>query len=1061
MFIRLPKILFLAGAVSFLLAAGAASSEVDVHPGLYITSEDVKRAKRNIERFSWARETFERIKDQADKWAGMSQDDLRAAIPPPGAHYAYGFSGCPECGASWHTWGRSGICDLRRPGVVQCPSCKKIFPDDEHPDSGEGWVDEATGNRYWFVATYNSYLAQTVTLYALDALSNAYALTDDEEYARAAAALFDGLAHVYPTCTVGSVDYPNAPGGRLERTLYQVARVLVLLARYYDLIYDSSSLDEKSAFGEMATRDHIEENILRNGAKYCYEEGKRGYCGLTNGQADYVRGVLAVGLLLEMPLYIDWALSSPYAVFNFLDNNLDHDGQYYETSAGYSQHALNLYMDMAEMLANYRSEEYPSGIDLYSHPKFSKALVQGHLDILCAGHVPMFGDFGPDWKKLEKEPFNSPAYIGAERLFRRARSPEEKKRRAGVLNNLCAGDVESARAEAPSFLRTWLLYHGEPVPKASSSENPESSRSILLDGKGIAILRSGHGPAGRAALIRYGPSVCHGHRDDLNVNFFALGRELTYDLGYYLGSAHVQKGWAHHTASHNLVVVNEKSQLQAGPSGGSAHLFADSDVLRMVEASSEASYKSEGVSLYRRTLALVDSDPGRSYLVDVFRVRGGTTHDLIWHAIGDELGVEGVSLGGIQSEGSLAGPEYDYGRRVGPDGDIIGEVDKGPYWNPPPGNGYGFLYNVQRGPVERECAAAWTVDAKSAEVFRVSFFPPPGCELITAQAPGILPKLPNARYAILRRTGSDLDSAFVSVLQPFQSANPVESALGLEVEDAESSPVGIEIGLRGGGTDYVLSAVDGSEEHHFETNGNAISLRGRFAFVRLRRGLPVKVLLLRSGSVSLGDLEVAVERPAYWGRVEDVDRENCTLVTRRELPLDGSLVGQKVYINRRDYSRKSWYGIRSVSTDGGRYLVRLDTDTLVLGRGYISAEAEPGMHELRNIVPLEKSTSCSRGNTGFFNGKLLKSADGTCAPVIDVLAAGGKKTILVPDASQFEKGQDITIYDVQAGDTFEIPTLVDLTFSEQQVQAYCTSPATLRLAGRTYQLAPGSSTVKL
>jgi len=639
------------------------------HPHLYLTCQDVERAKLNIARSEWARETFQKIIAEADKWASMSEDSLREMLPPPGAEFAYGFSGCPECGAGWPWWGGRGPCSLDRPRTTKCPSCGRVFPDEKHPDSGDGWLDKKTGKRYWFVATYNSYVIQLLTLSALDspvgeqfglsaldALSNAYALTGDEKYARTAAVIFDALAAIYPTCTVGSIDYPNAPGGRLERTQYQVARVIVLLARYYDLIYNSPALSVPSQAGEPTIRASIEERILKDAARYCYEQGSTGRYGLTNGEADFVRGVLAVGLLLDMRSYIDWALSGPYSVFNFLENNLLRDGQYYETSVGYSQHALNLYVDMAEMLACYRSAEYPDGIDLYSHPKLSKALVQGELDVVCAGHLPRFGDWGPDWKKLGAgSAYNPLLHIRAEQLYHRARSPEARAYWADILSRACEGKAEERRANAPRTCKVWLLYHAEPIPDSAATTPLEPTQSALLDGKGLAILRSGSGPSGRAALIRYGPSVCHGHLDDLNLNFFALGRELTYDLGYSLGSAHVQTGWAKQTASHNLVVVNETSQMRAGPTGGSVHLFADGDPITLTELSSEASYQSEGVSVYRRTAALIDSGPESSYLVDVFRVAGGRTHDLVWHAYGEKLEIAGAELGEVRAVGSLAG----------------------------------------------------------------------------------------------------------------------------------------------------------------------------------------------------------------------------------------------------------------------------------------------------------------------------------------------------------------------------------------------------------------------
>lgn len=1043
------------GAILILLATGVLAAQE--HPGLYVTRTDIERARVNIERFPWARTTWDEIKAEADKWAAMLPEQLRALIPPQGAKYAYGFAGCPECHSVWTLWGNGGICDFSRPNKVECPKCKTVFPDEKHPDSGDGWEDPSDGKMYYFVGCYNSYVAQTITLKALDALSNAYAITGDEKYARSAATLFDALAYVYPTCTIGSIDYPGAPGGRFERTGYQIARVEVHFARYYDLIYGSPALSEKSAYSDMTVKQVIEDSILRNGAAYCMEHLRTGKYGLTNGAADFLRGVMVVGLVLSIPEYVDYTLNGPYSIFSFLCNNLDRDGQYYETSAGYSSHALNLYEDMAEILINYRSDKYPDGINLYSHPKFSRALVYSHLDILCAGHSPRYGDWSPDVSKLEAAEFSAEAYSGAERLFGRADSPESRQKWAAILSTLCAGDVDRIRTDGPAYMRTWLLYQAEPVEGSPLAAGYDFGRSTILDSKGMAILRSDHGPGGRAAFMRYGPSVCHGHRDDLNLNFFALGRELTYDLGYSLGSAHVQTGWSKQTASHNLVVVNEKSQI-TGPTGGSLHLFADSDLVRMTEASSEASYVSEGVSLYRRTLALIDSRAGDSYLVDIFRVRGGNQHDQMWHALGDRLSIEGVQLGEAQ-KGSLAGPDIEYGSRIGPDGDVIGEVARGPYWVAPPQNGYGFLYDVQRGQVNAQCAATWDIDPSAGESFRIDLLPPGDTELITAQAPGILPTLPKAHYAILRRKGLDLGSSFASVLEPIKASNPVKSVRRLSVEDDASAPVGVEVSLEGGRTDYVLSTIDGSGTHEF--GESPVSLRGRFAFVGLQDGAPRRILLTASRSVSAQDWELTADRASYWGRVEAVDLDKCTITTSRELPTDGSLVGQKVYIDRRDYSHKSCFGIRSVEKVGGRFVVHLDTDTLELGRGVVNADEEPGLHELKNVVPLERSTSCQTTNTGFFKGKPVVAADGTTAPIIDVTAARGKKTILVPDPSQFRKGDTLVIYEIQPGDTFEIPTIVDITIEGTEMRSLCTTGASLRLGESVYPLLIGSATLNL
>jgi hypothetical protein len=1040
-----------------LLALGGTAAMADrTHPCLYITSEDIARARENIQRFPWARTAFDDIRTRADKWTAMSDDQIRAIVPAPESLFAYGFSGCPDCGITWPLWGQGGICSLDNPGKVTCPGCKRVFPDAEHPDDGKGWLDLRSGRHYYFVGCYNTFVSQLLTLTALDDLTNAYALTGDEKYAHTAAVMFDAIAKIYPTCTIGSIDYPNHPGGRFERTEYQVARVLVFLARYYDLIYNSPSVDAPSLAGEPTIRKSIEERVLKNGAKWCFDHGSSGLYGLTNGEADYVRGVMCVGLVLGMQDYIDWTVSGPYSINNMIENNVHNDGQYYETSNLYSSHAIGLYRDMAEMLINCRSEKYPSGINLYEHPKFSKALVQAELDTLCAGHDPRYGDSGPDVAKAVGTAADlTLAHINAEHMYART---AEKVQWAETINRICGGDVEKWRADQSGLCKTWLLYHAEPIAKSMVKGGVEPSDSFLLDGKGICILRSGSGVGGRAAFVRYGPSVCHGHRDDLNLNFFALGRELTYDFGYSLGSAHVQTGWAHQTGSHNLVMVNEKCQLEQGPSGGSAELFATSGNAKVAELACDNSYKSEAVDTYRRTIALIDTDAKDSYLVDIFRVNGGQTHDLLWHGLGDQMSVEGGSLGDAQP-GSLASADYEWGTKVGPDGDINGQADKGPYWTAPPESGYGFLYNVKRGPVSGDVSATWTVDAQADEKLRIDLLPPHGCELITAKGPGILPKLPHANFAILRRKGEKLSSTYVSVLQPFAKTNPVRRVESMKADKVDGSPAGVRVSLSGERTDYIFTSMKADDLYAF--SADAASFRGRFGFCRFGANGVESALLTGASRMCVRDLRIDCEHASYWGQVVSVDYDQCRVVLNRELPCGESLVGAGIYLNRPEYGHSSYYKIRSVRMEKGHTIIDLDTGTLLIGTGYVGKDAAPGTHEIDNLVPLEMCRSCQAMDTGYFKGKLLVSEDGAGMRIDGVKAADGKRLIYVPDAGGLKSGAHLRIYDIQAGDRFEIPAQVTIKREQGHLTVKSTTGGTIKLGGRSHRFGLGTTSVAL
>jgi hypothetical protein len=697
-----------------------------------------------------------------------------------------------------------------------------VLPGDAHPDDGTGYRGP-DGRIHYFVGTWNAWVTEQWTLNAIPALARAYALTGDEKYAERAAFFLDALAAVYAESSAGSWDYPSRPpSGRLARPWYQVARTLVVMVEAYDLIYESRALEQPSvrlalepqfpagsspqtvavgtaeAHGRtwpgMTRRDNININMMQDGAYYCYVHTFDGR--LHNGHADYVRGALAVGCLLGIPDYIRWATEGPYSIYAMLHNNVDRDGRYYETSLPYAHHTRNLYLSFADPLLNWREEQPPGpgtgpprgAVDLYSDARFRHFYTLPDLVMDCAGHTPNFGDAAPDNRfALLREPsFSAVDYAFAEHAYARARRPQDQALFASVLKYLSGGDLDRLRAAAGPSLRAWLLFHADDLPRHTADLPPDLLSRVrgswFLGHKGIGLLRAGAGDSAQAALLRWGPSLNHADFDELSLLYYGGGWQLTYDIGYGLGSTHTHVGWASQTASHNLVVVNETSQLKGRGSGGSLRLFATAPGLQVAEASDENAYASEGVSLYQRTVALVGGGlPARaaqarqsasSYLVDIFRVVGGRQHDYFLGAQSQDREVAGVTLG-PEETGSLAGADISWGTRIGNDGDVIGYPNK-PYWNPPPGNGYGFFYGVRRGAPKGDWRVTWHLGGPLDTRFRAHFLPPAGSEAIVADAPGLYPQrgygsaqCRNAAYAVVRRRGSEpLNSTFVTIMEP-------------------------------------------------------------------------------------------------------------------------------------------------------------------------------------------------------------------------------------------------------------------------------------------------------
>jgi len=661
------------------------------HPTLFVGPDDVQRAAANIRNHAWARRVFAGILAGADGWLDLSDDQLRAAMPRREALFD-NKAPCPECG---------GACSagLQQPHAVVCRKCQVTYPNAQHPDDGRGWKNPQTGEVTYFVGLYNSFAVDRITDGVQD-LADAYVLTGDRRYARVLSVLLDGLAAIYPGCDKGPVWYPGV-GGRLNRPFYQTARTLIYYANVYDLTYDSPEWDRPSNDPAAGTRRvNFEQNLLRNGAEYCFGEvTSQKSPGLHNGNCDYLQGALAVGRVLGIAQYIDFVLDSDLSIFNFIDNTIDRDGQYYETSFAYSRHAVELFGHHAEMLRNFRSPRCPQGVNLYDLPKLRANYLRAERDIDCAGHQPALGDAGPDLAVAGEDDRLALLSRIAERLevlAARTTDPVQRRDVQRQLWQLAEGDIDAFRAK--SLRGRWLLFHARDLSAVASHEDPlapPERDTLLAGGRGVAILRSGSAGSGqRCALLRYGATLNHGSADEMNVNLYAFGREISYDQGY--GWAHHRCGWAHSTVAHNVVVVNQKNQLrQAAGSGGSLEQFCQSPRVRVAAADAPLAYSAEGVRRYRRLLALVDTGRDASYVLDTFDVAGGEQHELSQHFFGSLARTDGATFGSPQTSGSLAGPQYEWWNRIEPSGWLRGEK-QGFYWNAPPENGYGFLFHVRQ-----------------------------------------------------------------------------------------------------------------------------------------------------------------------------------------------------------------------------------------------------------------------------------------------------------------------------------------------------------------------------
>ncbi len=958
----------------------------DVHPCVNRTPAEVARARKRVETLPWAKAQRDAIVADAEKWMKESDAYWLSFLPEPGACYAYGFTACPICDGRTGTW-HGARCSWDKPGQVACVNGHTL-PDAEHPDAGEGY-QAPDGRIHYFQGQFNAWATEQWTQYALPALTDAWLLTGDERYANRAALLLDALASIYKESTSGSWDYPsNPPSGRFARPWYQVARTLVKYVDYYDGLYHAPAMDEPSLRPGFTRRENIEQNMLMDGAYYCYDHAFAGT--LHNGHADYLRGALAVGCLLDVPEFIRVAVEGPFSIHTMLANNIDRDGRYYESSLGYGIHARELYLTFADPLYNLRNAEYPGGVNLYDDPRFRAAILLPDTLVSLAGRRPNFGDSAPDIRYIAPGP---PAMNPSDRDFLArlyARTTDEMQRddygrllRWGTASEEGAGGYDA-----------WALWHGAPLEEGGDASLPQAigqrlEGSWVAGMKGMALLRLGT----QAALLRYGPSLNHGDPDDLGLTYYAEGYQLTYDLGYGLGSTHAHVGWASSTVSHSIATVNETNQLVGDGSGGSLHWFADLPHVQAVEAESANSYSSEGVTEYRRALALVDG----GYLVDVFHVTGGSQHDFGFAGMGTDLEPFGIAAWQAR-EGSLA-EGFDWGTLVGADGDIKGYPNK-PYWNPPPGNGYGFFKNLQVGAPSAHWGGVWTVPGEPGAQLKMHVLGDAD-EALIAHAPGLYPNKPDASYVMARRSGTaPLHSTFISVYEPFDEAPVLADVRRLG--DAALAVTRAE-----GRCDVLLF---GSQS--VATPFGAILFQGDFAYLSGSEGQVQYWEASGATQLDIDGQRLVTESGVFVAEVVEVDRVGRRL--RLSAPLPAMLrPGQIVTVENPAYSRSSAYPIK----EGIGHWLTLDTGSLSLGVGRVWAHEGP--ERLVSGIPHEYARHVRRGPSRFFDGKIIRGERGGETRVRQVVP-GSPMVLTVDDSTVFEVDERFEYLDIAPGDQIRI-----------------------------------------
>lgn len=855
------------------------------HPcGPYSTA-DLERAKQNIASHEWAAKLLESFKRSAQTWMDLSDQQIHDQLPELTPFRAVF---CPRCRYNWdYCWSHPD------PEHLKCRNCGLVWPNDEYPESHTTelltptgkrveyrYYEDPQGRRYWLSGRVR--YGQLSSLGRVGNLGRVYALTGDVSYAKQAVKVLRRLAEVYPDWiphdwTRIYTDYSNTQSGKMSGWKLHDCTVMLELALCYDLIYDSGALtdDDKTA---------IENNVFRELGEALLPITPRGCC--INDGPYQMACAAYLGRLLGDHRLIAWAVEAPEGFLGFLRDYFFRDGHWEDGSPSYEGMALSKLYLIPEILqgysdpASYTKADRYDNLELRNDPLLKKIHTAGLYNLWPDRTLPPINDGAKDTHYATRH---------AEVNDHWYPSDQSKAQLKWVFGD----QLLETGSEYTLFRRDPDFAPGEVQPLCLNDA------SLLRPGLGWAYLRHGTGEDRTDLVLDYGePCGWHGHPDRLNLLLYANRREVVTDLGY-LGARHEQRPWMAGGPCHNVVLVDGQPQARRA---GRLLLFAPGDQIQAVVAEAAETY--DACDRYERTVVMLNSADGVEYLVDVFRVSGGSQHDYAFH--GDGQSFVCPSLNQAKSFDGLLGP-------------------KEAQW--------GWLKDTRLVAARGEITADWRLgkqDEGAPEVgVRLRLLDTSG-ELFVADGPNLRNRRtpfeqPTTKYLYQRRPGPR--NTFIGVLEPLDGQPVVGTITRLPVDETDDGWPTIALRVEHpAGTDLVLCSPDPQREVTADLGGTALQLKGRLGVVSLKQDGSLRRLWLQDGTVlSYGDQRIQAAA-AYEGTITAVDQEHYTVTVDQQLPTGERLAGRTLLAPRRVDGA---YPIASAEPVSGGTLLRLADEPMM------------------------------------------------------------------------------------------------------------------------------------
>ena len=923
----------------------------------------------------------------------------------------------------------------------------QYLTNDLYPEKGTGWgVDDGYGyitnetysmllgygtapRRHMYISYYNHWALWyrdegmvphgSKILHMLEALGNAYAYTGDLKYGRVGAVMMDRIADVYPDMyvsdyfpTLSNSDF-NTARGRIVGGIWEtmLARELCKFYDYFFPAFDDEEVvsflsskaetyslsDARGAHGTASEgkggvgndkstpakiRQNIENGLIREVIKGVRSENEI-YGNEGMHQSTVAMAAVVLDSPTETPSQLSWALGN---LSGTLLSTIDRDGQGVESAPGYSNTWVDSYGAMVDTLYSY--DGY-SGANFYQNPRFIKLLKTNFPLTLTRNATAPIGDSGGYGGAL----FN----LSQERLataFSHTKDVEIGQFLYFLSGNNyknIKGDIFTSGGDLAADVKTIIEEHGEyPFDESSAMTGPF----------GFYALRE----RDRDFWMHFGRTTNHGHPSAMNLGMDAFGIPMLSDFGYPESTSGTNRtlNWDRSTIIHNTVQVNNTKQAQTA--GGTAlHFDGMSDGrVQVMDARNTSAYSA--TSEYRRTTVMVDFDDTVSYGVDFFRVIGGSDHTFALHPASDTAPtVEGLTFV-KQDGGTYAGSGVAYGT-FGQASGYDGFFDVS---HATPTGAYSLDYKIQN-------FRKYTTDAHDLhlKITQLSDFVPNTVSIASAEPPKTYNNPSKVSSLLVKRTGTNLDSLFTTVLQPYDGTPYIESSEAVPVTVTAGSPASsdkvyaVKVTMENGRVDYIVYSTNNTLTCRVD---DRFDFQGFVGVMTYEDGINTYAYL--SDGRQIGKLTAP---SAYAGTVRDFTRSlsfaNSIIVTPSGEMETEDLIGRYLFVRGNAHSYKILDAVRNA--DGSYTLDIGDVSVLTGSSSYEIAQGNSftiplTREEVYTPIALKTVNGAQIRTTGSQGLRFISTIDKSDPKFSEVAEYG---TVLIPTA-------DLTdLEDLQIGAT--------------------------------------------